>query len=211
MQAPIMAESDELNHREKIPTLPLSYTDSFPRITKETLLGCIDRKLDLCFDRLIIVDCRFRYEYEGGHIDGAISLAPRFGSIVDTNFFDDLIPGKSDQGRTFICLYCEFSQYRSPLVADRIRSNDRQYDIERYPALLYPDIYILDGGYNSFFNAYPERCVPQAYIQMTHPVHQRVCEEELHRLRGATKPSKVSTFGRLGGFKLPSNTRNRDP
>ncbi|KAH7233963.1 uncharacterized protein BKA55DRAFT_523148 [Fusarium redolens] len=159
MQAPIMAESDELNHREKIPTLPLSYTDSFPRITKETLLGCIDRKLDLCFNRLIIVDCRFRYEYEGGHIDGAISLAPRFGSIVDTNFFDDLIPGKSDQGRTSICLYCEFSQY--------------------------------------------QRCVPQAYIQMTHPVHQRVCEEELHRLRGATKPSKVSTFRTAGWVQAP--------
>jgi M-phase inducer tyrosine phosphatase len=191
IQIPSIIEGDKLNHRQKIPTLPPMDTDSFPRITKETLLGCMDGQLGLHFDHIIIIDCRFRYEYDGGHIEGAVSLAPRFGSVVDTVVLDDLIPAKSNQGRTSICLYCEFSQYRAPLVAARIRSKDRQHDVERYPTLIYPDIYILDGGYNSFFKTYPNRCVPQAYIRMTDTAHQSVCEEELHRLRRATKSSKI--------------------
>ncbi|EGU86818.1 hypothetical protein FOXB_02665 [Fusarium oxysporum f. sp. conglutinans Fo5176] len=101
-----MVDAERLDVPQKLPTIPANSSDNIWRITKETLVGCMDGQFDQYFDHMIIIDCRFRYEYNGGHIDGAISLAPRSGSLVDTNLLDDLISSKSHQMRTVICFYC---------------------------------------------------------------------------------------------------------
>ncbi|KAI3564237.1 hypothetical protein IWW34DRAFT_812787 [Fusarium oxysporum f. sp. albedinis] len=105
IQTLTMVEAERLDVPQKLPTIPANSSDNIWRITKETLVDCMDGRFGQYFDDMIIIDCRFRYEYNGGHIDGAISLAPRSGSLVDTNLLDDLIPAKSHQMRTVICFY----------------------------------------------------------------------------------------------------------
>lgn len=38
-----------------------------------------------------------------------------------------------------------------------------------YPALIYPEVYLLHGGYKDFYGAYPELCDPCAYRPMLEP------------------------------------------
>jgi len=40
------------------------------------------------------------------------------------------------------------------------------FNIEKYPLLCYPDIYVLDGGYCQFFNNHSDFCEPKNYIKM---------------------------------------------
>ncbi|KAJ9412866.1 Rhodanese-like domain-containing protein [Fusarium oxysporum] len=195
IQTLTMVEAERLDVPQKLPTIPANSSDNIWRITKETLVDCMDGRFGQYFDEMIIIDCRFRYEYNGGHIDGAISLAPRSGSLVDTNLLDDLIPAKSHQMRTVICFYCEHSKYRAPIVAARVRSKDRLYNIERYPSLTYQHIYILDGGYSSFFQSHPDRCVPQEYVRMTDSAHRKLGGDEIDLLRQVTKSPKRRRSG----------------
>ena len=63
---PISPERNSL-----IPTLPLY--GSIPRITGDTLVSIIMGKYSSHFTNYFIIDCRFSYEYEGGHIKNAIN------------------------------------------------------------------------------------------------------------------------------------------
>lgn len=60
---------------------------------------------------------------------------------------------------------------------------DRTKNEAAYPALQYPEIYLLEGGYKSFFAEYSNMCVPVAYKQMLHPGH----EEDLRYFRLKSK------------------------
>ncbi|KAI3570676.1 hypothetical protein IWW34DRAFT_812273 [Fusarium oxysporum f. sp. albedinis] len=162
-----MVDAERLDVPQKLPTIPANSSDNIWRITKETLVGCMDGQFDQYFDHMIIIDCRFRYEYNGGHIDGAISLAPRSGSLVDTNLLDDLIPSKSHQMRTVICFYY--------------------------------------GGYSSFFQSHPNRCVPQEYVRMTDNTHRKLGGDEIDLLRQVTKSPKR----RRSGLYATSNSHQK--
>lgn len=50
-----------------------------------------------------------------------------------------------------------------------LRNNDRLRNQEAYPALQYPEIYLLHGGYKDFFAAFPDLCDPIAYRPMLEP------------------------------------------
>ena len=43
---------------------------------------------------------------------------------------------------------------------------DRQLNKLTYPALHYPECYLLHDGYKVFYENYPELCHPRAYVQM---------------------------------------------
>lgn len=45
-----------------------------------------------------------------------------------------------------------------------LRNHDRMSN--PYPALQYPEIYLLHGGYKEFFETNSDMCVPNAYRQM---------------------------------------------
>ncbi|XP_012875766.1 PREDICTED: M-phase inducer phosphatase 3 [Dipodomys ordii] len=51
-----------------------------------------------------------------------------------------------------------------------LRGEDRA--LNQYPALYYPELYILKGGYRDFFPEYMELCEPQSYCPMHHQDHQ---------------------------------------
>jgi M-phase inducer tyrosine phosphatase len=53
-----------------------------------------------------------------------------------------------------IILYCEYSQRRCVEFYRLIRHIDRLIHQNTYPNLFYPEIYILQGGYSSFFQQF---------------------------------------------------------
>ncbi|KAL9582562.1 MAG: hypothetical protein Q9212_003223 [Teloschistes hypoglaucus] len=132
--------------------------ESVPRITKETMIDVLDGKYQEPYDQSLIVDCRFEYEYEGGHIDGAINV-------------------------------------NSKEEAKFLRQRDRAFNAHRYPLLTYPEVYILDGGYSSFFQDHRYRCSPQNYVEMAAKEHASACERGLGRIKQQRgKLSRAQTF-----------------
>lgn len=60
------------------------------------------------YDVLHIIDCRFPYEFEGGHIKSAVN-------INTTDELDKLLlqPATTDK-RVLLIFHCEFSSKRAP-------------------------------------------------------------------------------------------------
>ncbi|XP_065729578.1 M-phase inducer phosphatase 3 isoform X3 [Phocoena phocoena] len=126
-----------------------------------------------------IIDCRYPYEYLGGHIQGALNL---YSQEELYNFFlkKPIVP-LDTQKRIIIVFHCEFSSERGPRMYRSLRQEDRA--VNQYPALYYPELYILRGGYRDFFPEYMELCEPQSYCPMHHQDHKA----ELLRCRNQSK------------------------
>ncbi|PVH79091.1 Rhodanese-like protein [Cadophora sp. DSE1049] len=162
--------------------------DSIPRITRDTLLQVLDGNFDPNFDQRMIIDCRFEYEFEGGHIDGAVNYNDK--ELLASQLFETSLPGK-----TLLIFHCEYSAHRAPIMARHIRKQDRSTNAEQYPKLTYPEVYILDGGYSTFFSEHRSRCFPQNYVEMDAKEHAYTCEREMGRLRqNRTKLGRAQTF-----------------
>lgn len=162
-------------------------TDTIPRITKETLVDVLDGKYYQHFDQKMVIDCRFEYEYDGGHIDGAVNYNDK--ELLTSQLFQTPM-----SGRTLLIFHCEYSAHRAPLMARHVRSEDRTVNAEFYPKLTYPEVYILDGGYSGFFAEHRCRCYPQEYVEMSDEAHQRTCEREMGRLKSRKGLSRAQTF-----------------
>lgn len=89
-----------------------SEDETVPRITKETMVEVLDGKYCHCFDRSIIIDCRFEYEYEGGHIDGAINFNSKEALAKD--LFESNNSCKPQ--KPLLILHCEYSAHRAPIM-----------------------------------------------------------------------------------------------
>uniref|UniRef100_A0A8C5NVS9 Cell division cycle 25C n=1 Tax=Jaculus jaculus TaxID=51337 RepID=A0A8C5NVS9_JACJA len=74
------------------------------------------------------------------------------------------------QKRIIIVFHCEFSSERGPRMCRSLREEDRA--LNQYPALHYPELYILKGGYRDFFTEYMDLCEPRSYCPMHHQDHQ---------------------------------------
>ena len=159
--SPLKSEIDQDIDPSLIPTLPLS--GSIPRITGKTLCDMLNGLYDECFESLFIVDCRYNYEYEGGHIKGAQNI--NSPEELASCFFKEII-----SNATFV-FHCEFSQNRGPQMASIFRNIDREENKERYPFLYYPNVYILDGGYRRFYSEYPDFC-DGGYVTMLDENHK---------------------------------------
>ncbi|KAG9257987.1 rhodanese-like domain-containing protein [Emericellopsis atlantica] len=161
--------------------------DTIPRITKETLLEVLDGKYADNFDQKMVIDCRFEYEYEGGHIDGAVNYN-------DKELLASQLLRTPMAGRTLLVFHCEYSAHRAPMMARHVRSEDRTMNAEFYPRLNYPDVYLLDGGYSAFFAEHRGRCFPPEYVEMSDEKHQRTCEREMGRLKQRKGFGRAQTF-----------------
>jgi M-phase inducer tyrosine phosphatase len=162
-------------------------TDTIPRITKETLLDVLDGSHTDSFDQKMVIDCRFEYEYDGGHIEGAVNHNDK--DLLASQLFQTPIAG-----RTLLVFHCEYSAHRAPLMARHVRAEDRTANAEHYPRLTYPEVYILDGGYSSFFAEHRGRCFPPEYVEMSDAKHQRTCEREMGRLKQRKGLGRAQTF-----------------
>ena len=88
--------------------------------------------------------------------------------VINDLFFKSI---KKDCLSTAIVFHCEYSKKRSPPVAKKMRSMDRNMNFE--PGILptetklyYPHVYLLHGGYRKFFKKFPEDCNPRNYVKM---------------------------------------------
>lgn len=188
-------DTDDETTTPQTPALPHFFpegqNDSIPRIDRATLLRVLDGQFNDAFDHKLVIDCRFEYEYEGGHINEAINYNDK--DLLATHLFranpataaDGTLPPLPLErgGRTLIVLHCEYSAHRAPLMARHIRAEDRAVNAEHYPRLSYPELYILDGGYSGFFGEHPCRCYPQAYVEMDAAEHAFACERGMGRLK----------------------------
>jgi len=181
--------------------LPTIDTDQrTKRITPQTLARLLAGEFSAHFDRFVIVDCRFDYEYNGGHVGKAVNINTK--GALDSLFY----PSTSD--RVCVVFHCEFSSHRAPRAWAHMRSVDRTTKgMAHYPELFYPDIYVMDGGYKNFFQQYPELCSPQAYVEMKHPDFVESCSEQMafnEREWGSTRTNVRSrTSVRDGDFGSP--------
>lgn len=165
--------------------------DFLPRVDENELAKIITK--NTFFDEIIIIDCRFSYEFNGGHIKNAINL---FDKQELTKFFHSKQPINANH-KQLIVFHCEFSIFRGPTMAQQLRSFDRQYNSESYPSLSYPDIVVLDGGYSRFYKKFSELCTG-GYVEMRDESHERNCDLEMHRVRRDAKLNRAKSYNQFG-------------
>ena len=83
--------------------------ETIPRISKETMIEVLDGKYNQCYDQSSVIDCRFEYEYKGGHIDGAINFNNK--EELAGKLFQLPTPQK-----TLLVFHCEYSAHRAPIA-----------------------------------------------------------------------------------------------
>ncbi|KAH8727875.1 hypothetical protein GQ44DRAFT_610642 [Phaeosphaeriaceae sp. PMI808] len=171
----------------KLPHFTTAEPEDLPRITPSTFVDVLDGTYDHCYDNKVIIDCRFEYEYKGGHIEGALNFCDK--EKLAQRLFQ--APSSS---KTLLILHCEYSAHRAPLMAKFVRSQDRKENAHRYPLLSFPEVYILHGGYSSFYHKHATRCFPQNYLPMDAKEHVQSCERGLNKLRQRTKLNRAQTF-----------------
>uniref|UniRef100_A0A8C0D5H5 M-phase inducer phosphatase n=1 Tax=Balaenoptera musculus TaxID=9771 RepID=A0A8C0D5H5_BALMU len=133
-------------------------------ISPETMVALLTGKFSNIVERFVIVDCRYPYEYEGGHIKTAVNLP--LERDAETFLLQSPITPCSLDKRIILVFHCEFSSERGPRMCRFIRERDRASN--DYPSLYYPEMYILKGGYKEFFPQHPTFCEPQDYRPMNH-------------------------------------------
>ncbi|EAW06556.1 putative tyrosine protein phosphatase MIH1 [Aspergillus clavatus NRRL 1] len=166
--------------------VPEEQADTLPRIDKTILVDLMDGKYNDRFDHILVIDCRFEYEYEGGHINGAVNFNDK--EYLAAELFADPKP------RTALILHCEYSAHRAPIMAKYIRHRDRAVNVDQYPQLTYPDMYILHGGYSAFFADHQALCFPQNYVEMSAKEHEYACERGLGKVKQRSKLGRAQTF-----------------
>eukprot|EP01016_Furgasonia_blochmanni_P008251 TRINITY_DN13326_c0_g1_i1.p1 TRINITY_DN13326_c0_g1~~TRINITY_DN13326_c0_g1_i1.p1 ORF type:complete len:280 (+),score=66.78 TRINITY_DN13326_c0_g1_i1:65-904(+) len=201
-----------------LPTIQNSENPDIQTITADTLNRLLSPEWQDKF-RVLIIDCRFTYEHKGGHIKGAINIRKpnelerlfisKPENLMSEDYLDFIrttgdienkegkiftIPTNSLDIPNIIIFHCEFSQKRGPKMYRHLRKLDRQNN--EYPNLTYPDIYLLEGGYNKFSGSFPLSCGP--YISMYDRDYEESCEVEEKEVSDAWRTiEKASKYGGL--------------
>ncbi|XP_064018545.1 M-phase inducer phosphatase 1 [Pogoniulus pusillus] len=165
----------------------LKYIDS------EMIVSVLTGKFASFIKKCVIIDCRYPYEYEGGHIKGAVNLHME-EDVEDYLLKKPIQP--SENKRVIVVFHCEFSSERGPRMCRFVRERDRLGN--EYPNLHYPELYVLKGGYRDFFLRCRSFCEPQSY----RPMHHEDFKEDLKRFRTksrtwAGEKSKREMYRRL--------------
>uniref|UniRef100_A0A2K6KNZ0 M-phase inducer phosphatase n=1 Tax=Rhinopithecus bieti TaxID=61621 RepID=A0A2K6KNZ0_RHIBE len=161
-----------------LPTVSGKHQD-LKYVNPETVAALLSGKFQGLIEKFYVIDCRYPYEYLGGHIQGALNLYSQ--EELFSFFLKKPIVPLDTQKRIIIVFHCEFSSERGPRMCRSLREEDRS--LNQYPALYYPELYILKGGYRDFFPEYLELCEPQSYCPMHHQDHKA----ELLRCRSQSK------------------------
>eukprot|EP01084_Bolivina_argentea_P030823 57064_1 len=143
-------------------------------ISCETLMSILDGSKDYTklFDYFVIIDCRYEYEYLGGHINGAINVSDKL--LTELLFKSNMNIKNIQSQRIAWIFHCEYSKHRGPQTCKYFRKLDRQENEYRYPFVSYPHVYVLQGGYKKFWNIYKNKYMtlknnifePYGYISM---------------------------------------------
>ncbi|KAH9930915.1 uncharacterized protein B0H18DRAFT_872563 [Fomitopsis serialis] len=161
--------------------------DGLMRITSKTMNALLDGKFDPQLTTYHIIDCRFDYEYNGGHIPGAVNINTTAGVeefLLGASTVRPIASTSGDAGKkTILVFHCEFSVKRAPTFAKYLRSKDRALNNHVYPKIHYPEIYILEGGYSQYYQDAGARCQPSGYVRMDDPHFAQSRKEDLDQFR----------------------------
>lgn len=176
-----------------LPTVEGKHQD-LKYITSDMMVAALTGQFDHVVEQVIVIDCRYPYEFEGGHIKGALNLHQE-EQVEDFLLKKPIVPSSPDK-RIVIIFHCEFSSERGPRMCRFVRERDRA--LNDYPTLHYPELYILKGGYKDFFPHFQVQCEPQSY----RPMHHEDFKEDLRKCRlksrtWAGERSKREMYGRL--------------
>jgi rhodanese-related sulfurtransferase len=160
-----------------LPTISGKHKD-LNAITPDTMSRVLEVAYSDRIDQLTVIDCRYPYEFEGGHIKGAINLYTK-QAIKD--FIQN--SATSSEKNHVLIFHCEFSSERGPKMYRHLRSLDRELNIDSYPKLNFPEIYLLEGGYKAFYESQINHCTPQSYTPMLQKDHS----EDLRHFRVKSK------------------------
>ncbi|QIW98906.1 hypothetical protein AMS68_004424 [Peltaster fructicola] len=159
----------ETEYTLKLPHfIPDGEPDSLPRITQDTMVDILEQKHAHQYSNVLVIDCRFEYEYKG-----ATSRTP--STSTTSSFSRTSFCPPSSAGHSCgvpLRILCA----PSTLTAKFIRNHDRKVNATNYPNLTYPEMYILDGGYSRFFAECRSKCQPPAYVEMNDERHEQACE-----------------------------------
>uniref|UniRef100_A0A6I8PEC7 M-phase inducer phosphatase n=1 Tax=Ornithorhynchus anatinus TaxID=9258 RepID=A0A6I8PEC7_ORNAN len=121
-------------------------------ISPEIMASVLNGKFASLIEECVIIDCRYPYEYEGGHIKGAVNLHME-EEVESFLLKKPILPAHGK--RVIVVFHCEFSSERGPRMCRFVRKRDRLGN--EYPKLHYPELYVLKGGYKDFFSK--SRCL----------------------------------------------------
>ncbi|KFD50352.1 hypothetical protein M514_08734 [Trichuris suis] len=136
-----------------------------PQISDTVLIELIEGQFQDFIASFVMADCRYPYEYNGGHIRTAVNV--HTAHDLNSIFFGNGKVEHNGGGRNIVVFYCEYSLERAPAMFRRLRDADRTKHKLQYPMLQYPEMYLLSGGYRKFFNNHPSMCTPPSYVEMT--------------------------------------------
>lgn len=160
----------DFSKAHRLPLIENGKHNDLKSISPETLSDLLNSKDVDSVDEIALVDCRYPYEYEGGHIAGAINIWEQ-QTMTSTFFGSNAMSSSSNTRPNIVIFHCEFSSERGPRMARFLREQDRKVNKENYPNLHYPEIYLLEGGYKSFYLQNKSHCEPDSYKPMDHPSH----------------------------------------
>ena len=181
----------DFSRKHHLPTVPGKHQD-LRSITADTLAELLTG-IQVPDADYKIIDCRYPYEYDGGHIDGAVNIHTK----EHIQSFMEQSVCSAESRYTMLIFYCEFSSQRGPRSARFLRNLDRQMNAQHYPHLTFPEVYILDGGYREFFYQYRDLSNPENYTPMLH----RKYKNELKKYRSKSKSWKANKKSTAAKFK----------
>lgn len=147
---------------------------------------------------IVLVDCRFQFEFRHGHIRNSINISSPLDAQKFINMHSELLnhldvveelklqkfPSHFDLAKLYklfftkpafresiIIFYCEYSSQRAPNLYNLVRALDRE--MNKFPELSLPNIFVLEGGFQKFQSLYPHLCSKDhRYVQMLDPRHK---------------------------------------
>jgi hypothetical protein len=174
------------------PLLPTMHSSRHPDlnvVTPETVAELLRGGFQAQLRGFLLLDCRFPFEFEGGSLQGASLLCDP--ERMEQWLFSAAALESCTQ--TALIFFCEFSANRAPKMLRHVRNVDRRLHADCYPELYYPELYLVDGGYNKCFETLQhELCTPSAlYVRMEDERFVEACRQEFANWRRRWKPHKA--------------------
>ncbi|XP_067935604.1 M-phase inducer phosphatase 1-A-like isoform X2 [Watersipora subatra] len=168
-------------------------------ISHDTMSRLFNNEFSEKVSQFTVIDCRYPYEYNGGHIKGAENVYTK--EDLYNKYLRQSKPkaNRSDDKRHILIFHCEFSSERAPRLSRFLRNLDRDINQECYPSLFHPELYLLEGGYKVFHQHHKDLCTPNGYTPMLH----KDFSEDLKTFRAKSK----SFDEKRGGLRTCSNLK----
>ncbi|KAJ1369073.1 hypothetical protein KIN20_030459 [Parelaphostrongylus tenuis] len=197
----------EVNYH--LETVTTNDSQAFRRIDANTLCRLMKSMSSQEFaEKYVLIDCRYPYEFDGGHIKGAINVFDT--AECEKMFYPSNFNRRAEMQKRVPIFYCEYSQKRGPSMAQMLRSIDRQRNVDVYPKVDFPEIYVVDKGYRNFFEMFADStdkylCEPCSYVTMVdNRFAHHLKQFSFHKKSwgNSTYPKSLSSQSRLALRKL---------